>query len=726
MRVTSDPTQDPTNRSAPPTTRARLRDVAWSAAAGLAVSGYLYVALRMRVYGMGAPLRFGGDSLVYLAQIKATIENGWWWFNPAIGAPQGFEALLFPSNSNVDQALVWILRWFSRDAMAVANATWMLLVGLSAVTAFWSLRSLAVSRAVAASCGVLFALTPYALYRNIEHLALVTYLVPPVSALGLHLATADAKGLRWRQCRGLVAGAILLGFNYIYYAFFGCFVLLVSVLIGWASSRRLAVVRHGAIILLIVISCTALNLAPSFAAYRRLGVPITVAVKVPAESEQYGLKIRHLVSPVFHHPLPLFARWAQRELDASFPLDTENTTTRLGMVAAVGFLSALALVILRVPADTRTPTAFSIASGQLIVALLLLGTIGGFGSLFSLLITPDIRAWNRICPFIAFMSLIPVAYLFDRLRDRFRFAVVLLVPVLVFGVWDQSGALDSLIVARKSNADEFAAVKTLVDRLAAVLPQRSAILQLPFVLYLRETGLVRMPPYDHFKPYLASANTLRWSYPAMTNAQVKWQQAATTLSTEDLAAAAAADGFSAVLVDTAAYSDAGQEILSRLAAAGGRSILEQGRYRAFSLIDVPRGPGVAERGRWKALNGACAGGSLYFIDTLNGKPKSAGNDFVLNGGKPLRMAGWLVIPAKASAALAMDIVVDGTASPVFYGFDRSDVATHLGVPGYQASGFEAVVPADDLTAGTHHISFRALAADRSCDVETPALSITIR
>ena len=570
--------------------------------------GYLYVALRMRVYGMGAPLRFSHDSLVYLTQIKTTVENGWWWFNPAIGAPQGFEALLFPSNSNVDQALVWILSWFSRDAMAVANAAWMLMVGLSAVTAFWSLRSLGASRVVAASCGVLFALSPYALYRNIEHMSLVTYLVPPVCALALHLATADAQGLRWSRCWGLIAGAILLGFNYIYYAFFGCFVLLVSILIGWVSSRRLTVVRQGVVILLVVISCTALNLAPSFDAFRRLGVPVTVDVKRPAESEQYGLKIRHLVSPVFQHPFPLFERWGQRESDAHFPLDNENSSARLGLVAAVGFLSALGLVILRVPADVGTPLAFSVASGQLIVAMLVLATIGGFGSLFSLLITPDIRGWNRICPFIAFMSLVPIAYAFDRLRNRFHgCGASARASPGVRGV-GSVGRVELTDCPRQANADEFVSVKTLVDRLAAVLPRQSVILQLPFVMYLRETGSLGMLPYDHFKPYLASANSLRWSYPAMTNAQFKWQQAAAVLSAEDLASAAAADGFSAVLVDTAAYPDAGQEVLTGLRAAGARSIAEQGRYRAFSLVDVPRGSGVDERTPTTPTSGLCGRG----------------------------------------------------------------------------------------------------------------------
>ena len=74
----------------------------------------------------------------------------------------------------------------------------------------------------------------------------------------------------------------------------------------------------------------------------------------------------------------------------------------------------------------------------------------------------------------------------------------------------------------------------------------------------------------------------------------------------------------------------------------------------------------------------------------------------------------------------MDVVIDGTASPATYGFDRPDVAVHFGDPDYRPSGFRIVVPANELATGTHSIQFRAIATDRSCYVETPPLSIVIR
>ena len=105
----------------------------------------------------------------------------------------------------------------------------------------------------------------------------------------------------------------------------------------------------------------------------------------------------------------------------------------------------------------------------------------------------------------------------------------------------------------------------------------------------------------------------------MTNAQFKWQQAAAVLSTKD-SGCRGRRRVSAVLVDTADYPDAGREVLTELRAAGARSIAEQGRYRTFNL-DMFHGAGVEERRRSTTANADCDGGPLYFIDTLNGKPK---------------------------------------------------------------------------------------------------------
>jgi hypothetical protein len=52
------------------------------------------------------------------------------------------------------------------------------MLALSALSATWGFRLLGVSRAAAGIAAVLFALTPFAVYRNTGHFNLVIYLLP--------------------------------------------------------------------------------------------------------------------------------------------------------------------------------------------------------------------------------------------------------------------------------------------------------------------------------------------------------------------------------------------------------------------------------------------------------------------------------------------------------------------------------------------------------------------
>ena len=81
-----------------------------------------------------------------------------------------------------------------------------------------------------------------------------------------------------------------------------------------------------------------------------------------------------------------------------------------------------------------------------------------------------------------------------------------------------------------------------VFALEKMVPPGTMVLQLPFTLYLNDSGYARMRPYDHLKPFIVSQH-LRWSYPALSNRQFAWQEAASQLQPADLAALAAGARF---------------------------------------------------------------------------------------------------------------------------------------------------------------------------------------
>src|SRR5438093_11750521 len=122
-------------------------------------------------------------------QVKGTIDNGWWWVHPRLSAPGVFAQVQYPSNTTVDQAIVWIVHLFTRDVGLCINVSWMIMVVLSALVASRCLALLGVPRRVAIATGPLFALSPYALFRNIDHFSLATYLVPIPCAVALLIAS---------------------------------------------------------------------------------------------------------------------------------------------------------------------------------------------------------------------------------------------------------------------------------------------------------------------------------------------------------------------------------------------------------------------------------------------------------------------------------------------------------------------------------------------------------
>ena len=117
-----------------PSSRGRHLLVALLAEAG-ATFAILYLFLAGWRRDFRVPLAFDRDALEYLMQVKGTIENGWWWVHPRLSAPGVFEQVQYPSNTTVDQAIVWIVHLFTREPGLVINASWMIMVVLSGMIA---------------------------------------------------------------------------------------------------------------------------------------------------------------------------------------------------------------------------------------------------------------------------------------------------------------------------------------------------------------------------------------------------------------------------------------------------------------------------------------------------------------------------------------------------------------------------------------------------------------
>ena len=715
-------------------TRRALKSAEIAFAQALLIAAVLYVFLGGWRRDFRVPLQFSSDSLLALMQSKSTVDNGWWWSNSMLGAPFALDELAFPANSNVDQAIVWAVSRFVQNAAAAVTLSWAVTVILSGISATWCMRKIGVSSISSIAAGTLFALSPYALYRNIDHFWMVIYLVPfPCLAAWLLVSGRAPERWHWKGYGGVLAGCALLGFNYVYYSFFACFLVIIASIVGFLSNRRSSILRAGSLCVVLIAGCTLLNLAPSLYSWSRHGKPIILRDKVPAESEVYGLKIRQLVSPAFGHAFPPFRWWTEKEAAAQFPLETENMTSRLGLVGTVGFLGLLGLLFVPKAADLSRSGNLLLDASRLTLAAILLGTVGGFGSLFSLLISPQIRAYNRIAPFIAFFSLAAVAVALDsffKTRDR---RIVAAVIVLAIGLNDQRMPARSLNGSYASIAAEMPPLEAFVGQLERRLPDGAMVLQLPFRTYLNDDGIARMKPYDHLKLYMVSRR-LRWSYPALSNDQVRWQQAMARVDARRLPFQLVAEGFAAVVIDRYGYEDNGADVTANIRAPLGPDdvIAQTDRYIA---LDIRPLAGASEAATTRlstipiaATTGlpACSGQPLSNIDQIgsNVAPFGAAPLSVAGSGE-LKVTGWAVDQISQNAAGGVDVLVDQVAFPTIYGVDRGDVFNYFKRPEYRASGFSAAIPAEKIGGGQHTVALRVVSADRRCYYQTPGRSIVV-
>jgi hypothetical protein len=707
----------------------------------LLIGAALYLFLGGWQRDLGVPLGFSSDSLWFLMQSKSTLDNGWWWSNPRLGAPFAFDALAYPSNSNVDQAIVWMVGRFVSQPAAAVTLAWAVTVIASGLAATWCLRRLGVSAASALAAGTLFALSPYALYRHIDHFSLVIYLVPFACAAALWLAAG--RPLRaWPGYAPIAVpvGCALLGFNYVYYAFFGAFCIVAGTIVGYVARRDRRVVASGALCVALITGCTLVNLIPSFASWSRNGRPMMMRDKVPAEAEMFGLKIRQLVSPVYPNRFPPFQRWVKQEEAARFPNETENWTARLGLAGTLGFLGLIALLF--VP-DTTVASATTMlrSASRLTIAAVLLGTVGGFGSLFSLFISADIRAYNRLYPFIEFFALLAVALAIDALCKTRRARLAAASVLLAAGLADQGQAANHFQAKYAAINTEVAGLEPFVRTIERAVSDGAMVLQLPFRSYLNESDAGRMKRYDHLKPYLVS-HSLRFSYPALSDTQVKWQQSVARLDPKRLASRMASEGFAVILIDRYGYEDNGAAISAALLHAVGDNhvIAQTDRYLALDIR------ALAAAGATPPDASASAGGAasvelvpatlslapckgqppMTVIDQIGtARPPFGAGSVHVSGASEFRVSGWAVDHPGRSAAAGVDVTIDRTPFPSTYGATRDDVADYFQRPAYRESGFTADIPAGAIAKGEHALTLRVIAADGRCYYQTRVIPVTV-
>jgi phosphoglycerol transferase len=365
---------------------------------------------------------------------------------------------------------------------------------------------------------------------------------------------------------------VLISSTFIYYPFFTCFFLLIAGITGYISQRNRYPLLNSLILISIIILGLLVNASPSLIYEHENGKNPEVAIRGPAESEIYGLKIAQLLVPISGHRIPLLAKLSGY-YSGTAPLVNENATASLGIIGSIGFLLLIAWAFYRASNGLKLKAGDNLSHinelSILNLSSVLLATIGGFGTIFAYLIYPQIRGYNRICIFIAFFSLFAIVLSFEEFSRRYvksknsRILFNLFLGlILLVGVFDQTSAL--FVPPYDSIKSEYLNDENFVDNIQTIMPENAMIFQLPYMPFPEYAPVYKMENYFHFKAYLHSKD-LRWSYGVMKGRTGDdWQRLVASMPVEDMVKTLSQAGFEGIYIDSYGFEDGGSKMLSNL------------------------------------------------------------------------------------------------------------------------------------------------------------------
>lgn len=565
---------------------------------------------------LSAPFFYEGDSVSSAAHVKATLEYGWYEYQPDLAAPAGQVYHVFPFSDNLHLALMRLVPVDALHWPVVFNTYYLLAFPACAVAALWLFRRVGLAAWTAVPLAVLFAVAPYHFVRSENHFFLAAYYTVPLALIpivdvvrGVALWTprAGASGwTRWLTGRGALNALLLaaVATATAYYAVLAGLLLAgagLGAFVRTRSWRRLfGVVAAIGFTLAVVVA----NVLPDILYARSHPGAADAFVRQRGETEIYSFKLASLLLPAPGHPIPLLAK-VRAWYDGQYPLASELPA--LGTFAAVALLVVILVWFVRLVSDADTgPLALFAASDRqtvrdlsyLTLLAFLCATVGGFGTFFSFVSTA-VRGWNRMAIFMSAILLAVLGLALQGIlgkverrrasppsRGQGRVRLVAAGCLLAAGGFDQSLAMAVPPYATSQAA--WRSDEAFVRDLEASLPDRAMIFQVPYVAF-PESGL-DLGVFDSDQLRLSLHSTrLRWSGGSFKGQpQTQWQPKVSGLPADQAVRLLAAVEFDAVVIDRNATKDAGAALQAAYTEATGATarVSADGRWVVVTLEHV--------------------------------------------------------------------------------------------------------------------------------------------
>ena len=547
------------------------------------------------------PTSLWGDRIFLLLHGRLFLDWPHIFRTDALGFPDRLDLLGFPFTDFTERILQFLTTRLTGNVIVGANLYFVVIVAANFAAAFWGLRCFQVRPWWCLAGAFAFAFIPYFAARSGGHDYLAAYYAAPLAFLVLPRIVTAVRRQRLADILKdpiTLACCAVIATSGIYYSFFSLLtwgfagLALAAQERNWHYLPAMAIPAGLMLVMLLPILAFFAAVAPDGSG--------AFTPRMAAEQPLYGFRISDVM-------LRLEQFGAARNVLQKY-MAIRGTTE--GMDAWPGpILSAFALVAAlfgsllwrgRGPGARLNHKSLTPTLNAYLVFCMLFCAPFGLGLIFNLLISPDIRAQNRIAPFFAFAALLVFLGLWRRvtLRLQSRFGrstggaaagVGLAALVVANSVGSQA------LFARQQRAllhqPAFAAEMTSVRATlaAADSAELQRILQLPLAAWPEPPPINGFQPYDHFLPFIFSppGNSRHWSYGAtgggenLSRLQILLKMADRPCALAELSSTY---NFDAVMIDRRGYDAAELAAWgSRLTALGAQLVSDEPIRRLYRL-----------------------------------------------------------------------------------------------------------------------------------------------
>lgn len=489
----------------------------------------------------------GGDEMGVFYLIKTIKETGYYLTNPRVGGITGGDMFDYVYSDSLSFLIVKIVSLFIDNIYMIGNIFYFLNYIIVACMSLFVCRKLKICNEISIFVSVLYAFSAFIQMRY-NHMWLTPYFLLPISCLiafWISEGAFDSENEKvWKNKNFYLSIflSFLSAFTGFYYAFFSCTIFAIAIVIRvlHIGIKNFSRVKYSFLFIFSTILGVGINALPNIFYWIQNGTNASseLVTRSIGDAETYGLKMIQLFLPRLDHRISKLQSLAVKYYE-NYPLVNENRTASIGIIASIGFVISLIWLFGRYEEKKKKWSL-------LIMGLFLVGTLGGVGSIFSLLVQTPMRCYNRLSIMIMFLCLVCIAIFLEELRKKLKkwLFVGILVLMLIFGLYDQT--VD--YVQPQGQSSNIESTRNFVNQIESQLKDGALIFQIPYVNW---------PSGGHYRllaGYLESEN-LRWSFGAMQGREeALWQQSVANSGVDNIVPSLINSGYSGIYLDVPVYA----------------------------------------------------------------------------------------------------------------------------------------------------------------------------